>query len=373
MTSANILIVDDNEKNLNLLHDMILSLGHTPLLAANGLSALTQIRKCPPDLVLLDILMPKMDGYEVLSLIKKNNDLRHIPVVMISALEEIESVAKCIKIGADDCLCKPINPTLLKARISSCLEKKSLYDQEKNYRLQIEDYTQNLEERVRAQVQNIASAHLETIFAMAKLAESRDPETGEHIQRMSEYCKILCKELQLFPKYASVIDEHFISNMGAASPLHDIGKVGIPDKILLKPGKLTVDEFDIIKTHTTIGAETLREVYKKHHENIFVCVGIEIAESHHEKWDGTGYPNSLASENIPLAARILALGDVYDALTSRRCYKEPFSHDKSREIIISDRGKHFDPDIVDAFVASEDEFVVVRKRFVDSEKNITLN
>ena len=203
---------------------------------------------------------------------------------------------------------------------------------------------------------------------MAKLAESRDPETGEHLERMAEYNKLLCKNLRMLPKYESIIDDKYIENIHAASPLHDIGKVGIPDNILTKPGKLSEREFDIMKTHSAIGADTLRIVDEKHPGNDLVRMGIEIAESHHEKWDGAGYPNGVSGENIPLAGRILALGDVYDALTSKRVYKEAFSHEKSREIILEGRGTHFDPDVVGAFISIENEFLTVKERFADTEE-----
>ncbi len=365
---ATILVVDDNEINRDVLHALVKDLGHVPLLAENGRSALTQMEKQPPDLVLLDILMPEMDGYKVLNHMKSNNFLRNIPVIMISAVNEIKSVVQCIEMGADDYLFKPFDPTLLEARIGVCLEKKRLRDQKDNYLKQIEGYNLKLEERVREQVQQITVAQQATIFALAKLAASRNLETGEHLQRMCEYSKALSEKLRLLPKYASVIDEDFIRNIYAASPLHDIGKVAIPDRILLKIDKLNEEEYAIMKTHPIIAGKTLREVDQQHPGNDFVRVGIEIAESHHERWDGNGYPYGLAGENIPLAGRILALGDVYDAHISKRVYKEAFSHAKSREIILNGSGKDFDPDIVKAFVSAEDEFIAISKRYVDTEK-----
>ena len=173
-------------------------------------------------------------------------------------------------------------------------------------------------------------------------------------------------------EYATIIDDDYIENICAASPLHDIGKVGVPDSILLKPGKLTKEEFDEMKVHTIIGAETLREVNRLHSGNDFVRIGIEIAESHHEKWDGTGYPHGLAGEDIPLVARVLALTDVYDALTSRRCYKEAFSHTRSHDIIVEGMGKHFDPDVVAAFVSVKKDFLHIKDRYVDVEQEIAL-
>ncbi len=368
---ATILVVDDNELNRDVLHALIMALGHVPLLAENGLYALTQMEKQPPDLVLLDILMPEMDGYKVLNHMKNDSFLRNIPVIIISAVNEMESVVQCIEMGADDYMVKPFDPTLLGARIGACLEKKRLRDQKDNYLKQIEDYNLKLEERVHEQVQQITVAQQATIFALAKLAASRNLETGEHLQRMCEYSRVLSEKLRLLPKYASVIDEDFIRNIYAASPLHDIGKVAIPDRILLKIDKLTEEEYNIMKTHTIIGGKTLREVDQQHPGNDFVHVGIEIAESHHERWDGNGYPYGLAGEDIPLAGRILALGDVYDAQTSERVYKEAFSHDRSREIILSGSGKNFDSDIVEAFVSAEDEFIAIGKRYVDTEKETT--
>ena len=202
---------------------------------------------------------------------------------------------------------------------------------------------------------------------MSKLAESRDPETGEHLERMREYCKILSVQLGKLPKYQPVIDDDFIEDIYAASPLHDIGKVGIVDSVLLKPGQLTAEEWVVMKTHPIIGAATLREVDRQHPGNSLIRMGIDIAESHHERWDGTGYPYGLKNTEIPLVARILSLGDVYDALTSKRCYKEAFDHDKSRGIVEENKGSLFDPEVVEAFLATEDEFKRVREFYQDAD------
>lgn len=364
--ASTILIVDDQEHNRLILHDQITALGHKTLLAENGLSALAQVAKHPPDLILLDIMMPEMDGFEMLERLKADSSTRHIPVVIITAVDELESVARCVGMGADDYISKPFNPTLLNARIDACLDKKRLHDQEKQYRRNLEEYNLHLEERVREKVKELTQAHLGTIFATSKLAESRDPETGEHLERMREYCKVLAGQLRS-SKYSPLVDQQFVDDLYAASPLHDIGKVGIPDAILQKPGALTDEEFDIMKTHSTIGADTLRKVGEAFPGNSFVAMGIEIAQSHHERWDGSGYPQGLAGEEIPISARILGLADVYDALRSKRVYKDAFSHEKSREIIIEERGKHFDPEIVDAFLPSEETLQDIRERFQDPE------
>lgn len=362
----NILIVDDNDNNRKILNDLIVDMGHNPIMAENGLYALSRLENQACDLTLLDIRMPEMDGYQVLEYMKNDPNLCHIPVIMISAFDEMDSVVRCIESGADDYMVKPFAHTILRARIGACLDKKQMLDKESQYQDQIESFNLELQNRVSKQVFEITAAQRATIFAMAKLAESRDFETGEHLLRIREYVKIICRDLCLLPKYATMIDDNYIENICAASPLHDIGKVGIPDSILLKPGKLTVEEFNAMKAHTGIGAETLREVNKLHPGNDFVRIGIEIAESHHEKWDGTGYPYGLAGENIPLVGRILALSDVYDALTSKRRYKEAYSHARSLEIIIEGRGKRFGPDVVDSFINVEKDFVRIRERYVDT-------
>ena len=370
--AASILIVDDEEINRDLLQRQMDMLGHRSRAAGDGVAALALMQKEPPDLVILDIMMPRLDGYEVLARMRASEKLRHVPVIVISALGEMESVVQCIERGADDHLAKPFNFTLLKARIGACLQKKRIHDLEVEYRARIEEYNEELEERVRKQVREITRAQLAAIFALSKLADSRDRETGEHLERMREFCRALANQLRQRPKHSWVIDDAFIDNFYSASPLHDIGKVGVPDRILQKPERLTADEFELMKAHTTIGAATLRAVDREHPGNGFIRIGIEIAESHHERWDGSGYPRRLAGEDIPLVGRILALGDVYDALTSERCYKAPLSHEESRAIILKERGRHFDPDVVDAFLAVEDQFDEIHVRYRDSDRQLVL-
>ncbi|MCG6969547.1 MAG: response regulator [Gammaproteobacteria bacterium] len=364
---STLLVVDDNEMNRDMLVRRLKPFGYQVDTACDGGQALDMLQNGRYDLVLLDIMMPVMDGFEVLQHMKLQQRLKSVPVIMITALDDTSSAARCIDMGAEDYLTKPFDPTLLKARISSCLERKRLHDQESLYRTKIEEYNNQLQARVRQQVQEISQAQLGAIFAMSKLAESRDPETGEHLERMREYCRVLSQQLSRLSKYEIIIDSTFISDIYAASPLHDIGKVGIDDSVLLKAGKLTDKEWVIMKMHPIIGAETLREVDKQHPGNSLIRMGIDIAGSHHEKWDGSGYPYGLQGTEIPLVARILALGDVYDALTSKRCYKEAFSHDKSRQIVLDSGGHHFDPEVVEAFVQTEDEFKRIREFYQDSE------
>lgn len=362
-----LLIVDDNEMNRDLLMRRLDGMGFQLFFSVNGKEALEMLREHSFDLVLLDIMMPVMDGYETLKRMQEDAAMSRVPVIIITALDDIESAVRCIEMGAIDYLAKPFNPVLLKARVGSCLERKRLDDQGECYRTQIERSNEHLSEQVRAKVREISQSQLAAIFAMSKLAESRDPETGEHLERMREYCKVLSEQMCRMPKYRSVIGREFVDNIYAASPLHDIGKVGIEDSVLLKPGSLSDEEWVLMKKHPIIGAETLREVDRQHPGNAFIHTGIEIAESHHEKWDGSGYPYGLSAEDIPLVGRILALGDVYDALTSKRCYKEAFSHDKSREIIAEGSGSHFDANVVLAFFETENEFQRIRKAFQDPE------
>jgi putative two-component system response regulator len=367
-TVSTILVVDDNNLNRDLLTQRLVRDGHQVLQAANGLEALHTLRDVSIDLVLLDIMMPVMDGYQTLEEIKRDQHLRHIPVIIITAFDETEGAVRCIEQGAEDYVGKPFNAILLRARVRASLDKKRLHDLQQRHHEAVEQHNRSLEGRVQQQVQEISSAQLAAIFAMSKLAESKDPETGEHLERMREYCRVLSQELARLPRYHDVITQAFQDNIYAASPLHDIGKVGVPDNILLKPGPLNDEEWVIMKSHPLIGGETLRAVDRQYPGSEFIRTGIDIAECHHEKWNGSGYPRGLSGEQIPLAARILALGDVYDALTSKRCYKDKFSHDKSRSIIVEQAGTHFDPDVVEAFLNREDEFLQIRDNFHDPDE-----
>ena len=362
-----ILVVDDNELNRNMLSRRLATQGYEVVTATDGLAAIELVRRQSFGAILLDIMMPRMDGYHVLNILKSDVSLKHIPVIMITAVDDVDSIVKCIEMGADDYLPKPFNPVILRARVGACLVKKRLHDQEERHRALLKVHNDQLERRVQDQVREISASQLATIFAMSKLAESKDPETGAHLERMREYCRTISQHLAAKQKYRDIIDDSFVDMIYAASPLHDIGKVGIPDSILLKRGKLSADEWQTMKTHCRLGAQTLRAVHAQHPGNAFIRMGIDIAQSHHERWDGSGYPLGLKGEAIPLAARILALGDVYDALTSKRCYKDAFSHEKSAAIIREGRGSHFDPADVDAFLEAEEVFVRTRCQFQDAD------
>jgi putative two-component system response regulator len=359
-----IVIADDMAVIRKMLHDKVTALGYTAVLAADGKAALEEIRAFPPDLILSDMVMPEMGGFELLRAVKSDKELRHIPMLMISSVDDNGSIVRCIESGAEDYLGKnDFNETLLKARIESCLAKKKLFDQEKTYRRQIENYNAALEKRVEEGVRRAIEAEKAIVFALSKLAESRDPEMGQHLERIKEYCRLLSEQMRSSRLNGKEIDDSFIANIAEAGTLHDIGKVAVPDKILLKPGKLTPGEFEIMKTHTVEGSRALSNLVDKFPDNAVLVMGAQIAECHHEKWDGTGYPHGLAAERIPLVARIVALADVYDALTSRRCYKKAMDHQGGSRIILEGRGTHFDPDVVDAFLRREGEFQSARQIF----------
>jgi putative two-component system response regulator len=346
---STIMVVDDTPANLKLLEEMLGGQGHKALMFPSGVMALRAIAKNPPDLILLDIMMPEMNGFEFCQQLKADTEMKKIPVIFLSALSDTESKVKAFSMGGVDYVTKPFQFEEIKARVETHLKLRKM-------QVEKERQNQQLEDLVQEKVKEISASQLATIFAVSKLAESRDDETGQHIERTQTFCRILSQKLLDHPRYGANIPAAFVDNIYHASPLHDIGKVGIMDNILLKPGKLTPEEFEIMKTHTLIGSSTLQTVHSKYPNNTFLNMGIEIARSHHEKWDGSGYPDGLAGENIPLSARIMAIADVYDALRSKRPYKEPFSHQQSFEIILKGAGNHFDPVVIETFMTLEPKF-----------------
>ncbi|MBP1467842.1 response regulator [Candidatus Chloroploca sp. M-50] len=357
-TLPTIMVVDDSPTNLTLLSEVLQDQGYRIVTFPSGMLALRAMDQHPPDLVLLDIMMPNMNGFEVCQAIKRNPYLAEIPVIFISALGDAADRVQAFAAGGVDYLVKPFQQGEVLARVKIHLRLRQMQQKLQQQNLYLEDL-------VRAQVQEISDSQLATILAVSKLAGYRDEETGWHIERTRVFCKLLAQTLHTNPCYAPILTDQFIENIYHAAPLHDIGKVGIPDAILLKPGKLTSDEFTMMTRHTVIGAETLERVLELYPNNAFIKMGIELTRSHHERWDGTGYPDHLAGEAIPLSARILAVADVYDALRSKRPYKEPFDHAKTCAIICESAGSHFDPAIVDAFVTIEAEFERISKHMQD--------
>lgn len=344
-----ILIVDDTPANLRLLAGMLHEHGFRVRPVPSGELALKAARAEAPDLVLLDINMPDMDGYEVCRELKSDSKLSQIPVIFISALTETLDKVKAFSLGGVDYITKPFQLEEVLVRVRTHLTLRRL-------QADLERHNGHLQELVRAQVAEISQAQLATILAMSKLAESRDDATGKHLERVQLYCRILAASLAEDDRYREVVTPTFVEDIYYASPLHDIGKVAIPDAILLKTTTLTVEEFDIMKTHTLRGAETLEAVHQKYPSNSFVTMGIEIARAHHERWDGSGYPHGLSGDAIPLSARIMALADVYDALTSERCYKSALWHHEAFSMIVAESGRHFDPSLLAHFIREEEDF-----------------
>jgi putative two-component system response regulator len=302
-----------------------------------------------------------MDGYEVCRRLKRDPATEDIPVMFLTAKAEIEDETLGLALGAVDYIVKPISPPIMLARIKMQLMFKSAADFLRGkgdlLELQVAKRT--------AEIQDLQDA---MVLTMASLAETRDNETGNHIKRTQHFVKRLAEQLRQHPQHAEWLTDRHIDLLFKSAPLHDIGKVGIPDNILLKPGKLDPAEFDIMKTHATMGRDAItRAEQELGHEVPFLRIAKAISLSHHEKWDGTGYPQGLAGDAIPLPARLMALADVYDALTTRRVYKPAFSHEVSCGIVLEGRGSHFDPDVLDAFVAVKDDFRDIAARFAEPE------
>lgn len=349
-----ILLVDDNTTNLQLLHETLGGLGCKILAAKNGKTALAIADKAMPSLILLDIMMPEMDGYEVCRRLKSAERTSQIPVIFITALADEQDEAKGLNLGAVDYITKPIKPELVRARVRNHLELKRHRD--------------HLEKLVEERTQRLELTQAVTIESLATLAEYRDPETGGHIKRTQNYVKALAVKLKNHPRYCDELADDVIELLYLSAPLHDIGKVGVRDNVLLKAGQLTDAEFEEMKKHTIYGEEALRITEQKLGGDSFLHYAREIAYTHQEKWNGTGYPRGLKGDEIPLSGRLMAVADVYDALISKRVYKPPFSHDKAVEIIVAGKGIHFDPDIVDAFVELEDTFRNIALTFADFDE-----
>jgi putative two-component system response regulator len=359
-----VLVVDDTPDNL-ILMSSLLKRHYQVKLAKNGKKAMQLAQSDnPPDLILLDIMMPEMDGYEVCRELKSNSKTRDIPVIFLTVKGEVEDERLGLSLGAVDYISKPVSPPIVLARVETHLTLKRVADF-------LRDKNAYLENEVQRRSQEINAIQDVTIFAMASLAETRDPETGNHIRRTQHYVKALATHLRKDARYSDIITDAYLKLLYKSAPLHDIGKVGIPDRILLKPGRFTADEFEIMKTHTTLGFKAIGHAEKSLGTPVaFLHMAREIALYHHEKWDGSGYPEGLAGEEIPLSARLMAVADVYDALISRRVYKEGMSHEKAILIIIEDRGSHFAPDLLDAFMAIEKEFRSIAQCFADNDEEL---
>jgi putative two-component system response regulator len=359
-----ILIVDDTPQNLSVMSDLLQD-DYTVKVAPNGAKALKLAHSTtPPDLILLDIMMPEMDGYEVCRQLKGDPQTSAIPVIFLTAKTETEDEEHGFSLGAVDYIVKPISPPIVLARVNTHLTLKATADF-------LRDKTEFLEQEVARRTEEVRAIQDATILMMASLAETRDNETGNHILRTQHYVKVLAERLKEHPRFSQFLTEKNIELLFKSAPLHDIGKVGIPDRILLKPGRFEPEEFEVMKTHARLGLEAIQQAERRLGRSVpFLELAKEIAYSHQEKWDGSGYPEGLSGDAIPISARLMAIADVYDALISRRVYKPPMPHVKAVEIIREGRGKHFDPDIVDAFLEVQEECRLIASHYVDGDAEI---
>ena len=345
LESPHILIVDDNDQNLLLLKRLLEKNEYQVTQANNGADALNKLTGFKPDLILLDVMMPELDGYETCQIIKETETINSIPVIFLTAKIETEDITKGFELGGVDYITKPFNSRELLSRVKTHVEMNRL-------RTNLEGLVDQRTREVAEAYKKLKDTHLEILKRLGRAAEFRDNETAQHLKRISYYTEILAKELEYDDATAEIIME--------ASVMHDIGKIGIPDVILLKPGKLSEEEFEIMKKHPKIGAELLTNI-----DSDLLKMAEIIANTHHERWDGTGYPNGLKGKNIPLEGRIVTIVDVFDALTSQRPYKEAWPLDEARKYINDNSGTMFDPEIVAIFEKNFDKIAAIRNKFQD--------
>ncbi len=349
---ARILIVDDIKENIDVLAGLLSDYQRT--FAPNGEKALAKASSDPmPDLILLDVMMPDMDGFEVCRRLQADPKTRDIPIIFATARGEEANETKGIELGAVDYVTKPFKPAVVRARVKTHLKLKQASEALQNQNVILEKKVAERTVQLRRALREVKEASLETIIRLSRAAEYKDDDTGEHVFRMSHYSAAVARKLGLGEDEADEILH--------AAPMHDIGKIGIPDRVLLKPGKLDADEWNLMRQHCEMGAAILAGS-----EADVIKLGEIVAMTHHEKWNGTGYPRGLKGTDIPIAGRVVAIADVFDALTSKRPYKEPFSLEKSFRIIREGRAEHFDPDVVDAFFAAQDEILRIKEQFQDN-------
>ena len=328
-----VLVVDDENVSRQKMDLLLRGLGYETVIAASGIEGWQFWQTERPRIVITDWNMPGMDGLELCRRIRSATHENYTYIIFVTGNSQTEDIILGMEAGADDYIQKPFNHGEVKVRV-----------------------------KAGERVINLQSKET-VIFALAKLAESRDEDTGNHLERVRYYSKYLAETMIQMPELQTELDPLLVENIFLTSSLHDIGKVGIPDYILLKPGRLDDQEFEIMKSHTLIGYNTLSDALQKIPEASYLRVAADIARYHHEKYDGSGYPDGLQGEQIPISSRIFALSDVYDALVSKRPYKEPFTHDRARNIIVDGRGSHFDPAVVDSFLACEQDFIDIHERY----------
>ena len=349
-----ILIVDDEAPNRLVLEGMLVSQGYAVALARDGREALQMVEQRAPDVVLLDVMMPDMDGFEVLTRLRAREESLHLPVVMVTALSASEHRVRALDIGADDFLTKPVDMAELRARVRSLVQVKAFHDHMRHDREELEAQVKERTHMLHQAMLDLKAASLETVLRLARAAEYKDDDTGEHVLRMSRFAAAVATRMGL--------DEDEVEQLLQAAPMHDVGKIGIPDRVLMKPGRLTPDEWQLMRRHCKFGQQILADSKAP-----VIQLAEIIALNHHEKWDGGGYPRGLAGTDIPLPARIVAAADVFDALMSARPYKVAFDLDRSLSIMREGRGTHFDPEVLDAFMAALDEILDIRDDLKDQK------
>ncbi len=353
-------LIDDAPDNLTLMVDL-LGARYRTRVATSGERGLALIRQQPPDLVLLDLMMPGIDGFEVCRQLKADPLTAAIPVIFLTTRDDEDIERRGFEAGAVDFVRKPVHPQGFLARVGTHIELKAANDA-------LRSQADKLELEVARRTQEISTVQDVTILAMASLAETRDNETGNHIRRTQLYVHALATALKHHPRFRDQLTNENIQLLYKSAPLHDIGKVGVPDNILRKPGKLTPDEFEEMKRHTVYGRDAILRAEKQLGSRAsFLRFAREIAMSHQEKWDGSGYPEGLAGDAIPLSARLMAVADVYDALISKRVYKPAYSHAYALQVIEEGRGTHFDPDVADAFLAIRNRVEEIAGHYADRD------
>jgi putative two-component system response regulator len=351
---SNVLIVDDVVENLRHLSSILRRGGLIPRPVLSGRLAIEAAVVDPPDLVLLDIRMPDMSGIEIFRWFKRDERLRNIPIVFISGLQGADDKVEAFQTGGVDYLSRPFEEQELLVRVKTHLSLR-------RFQAQLTASNMRLEQRVAEQVEAISASQMATIFALAQLTEFRHCDTGKHVERVRTFAKILAEKMREMGLYSAHLTAPFINDLYQTAALHDIGKVGIADAILLKPGILTAEEFDEMKKHCVLGADTLLVVLARYPDNQFLRMGVDVARSHHEQWNGGGYPDRLSETATPLSARIVGLVDFYDALTSDRCYRPAVSHTDTCRMIHEGSGTRFEPDIATAFGILASQFQQVRQ------------
>ncbi len=333
-----ILIVDDVEANRFILRDIITEMGYIPILTENGIQALRMVEHIKPQLIILDIAMPEMDGYEVCQKLKENPDAREIPVVFISAFDDAEDIVKGFSLGGEDYITKPFIPDVVKARVGMHLK---LYEANRN----IMEMNRQLQISINEQIKQLELERKSVLYALIRVARENACYDEAYMERLSYNCRVLAEAMQLSTTYGQVISDNYITSIELAAPLCDLGNMAIPTNVLQKQGALTQEENAIMQTHTSIGARILRDVGGAGNNNSFIRMAVDIANYHHENWDGSGYPTKKRGEEIPLSAQIVAVVSEYCALTEKRTYREAFSHEKALQIMEEDAEKKFNPDI----------------------------